>query len=88
MKRHASGENGRQIVRELSAHRFVVHHGNRIDAAEQAQRSPAPQPQEHSGKPTDDQFAALNTWEDEGGKTVAPAKVSLYGRQRHEAQEQ
>ena len=87
MKRNAIGENRRQIVSELSdlwsttrflsAHRIGAHHRYRVDGAEQAQRSPAGAPltQEHSGKPTNDQLAALNTWEDEGGRVAAPAKA-------------
>jgi hypothetical protein len=87
MKRKFIGKNGRQIVTELrdlwstrpwlSAHRIAAHHGYRIDGAEQAQRAPAVTPlaQDRRGKPRNDQLAALNTWEDEGGSTSAPAKA-------------
>jgi hypothetical protein len=87
MKRNTIGQYARNTVRALSdlfgthphvsAHKISAHHGNRIDGAAQAQRSPAgaPQTHEHCGKPTHDQRAALNTWEDEGGRTAAPAKA-------------
>jgi hypothetical protein len=87
MKRNTIGENARQIVSGLSdlwrtnpwlsANRIGAHHGYRIDGAKQAQRSPAgaPQTQEHREKPTNDQLAALNTWEDEGGRAAASAKA-------------
>jgi hypothetical protein len=84
MQRNVIGKNGRQIVSGLSnselskpwstspwlsAHRIGAHHGYRIDGAEQAQGFPAPQARKHSAKRTTGQLAALNAWEDDGGRT-------------------
>jgi len=54
-----------------SAHRIGAHHGYRIDGAEQAQgfAAGAPHARQHSAKPTSGQLAALNAWEDDGGRT-------------------
>jgi hypothetical protein len=81
------GKYARRIVSELSdlwsthprlsAHETSVHYAKRIDGADQAQGSPAgaAQTQDRGGKPTNDQRAALNTWEAEGGRSAAPAQA-------------
>lgn len=80
MKWNTLGQYARRTVRELSdlltVHKTSVHRDKRIDAAAQTKRfrAGAPQTHEHGGKPTHDQHAALNTWEDEGGRTAARAK--------------
>jgi hypothetical protein len=81
MKLNTIGVYARRIVNELSApwrthlgvHKSSTHHGNPMDAVRQAQDSPAEAlpTQGPSGKPTNDQRAALNRWEGEGGKTAA-----------------
>ena len=67
----------RQIVNELSvlwgAHKRSARQGNPKGVAGQAQDSPAEvlPTQGPSGKPTNDQRAAVNRWEGEGGSTAA-----------------
>lgn len=82
MKRNVVGKSGRQIISGLSkpwstnpwfsAHRIGAHHGYRIDGAEQAQGSSAggTPTREYCGAPLNEngQLAALNTWEDDGGR--------------------
>jgi len=91
MKLNTLGICARQIVNELSdlwrthlsAHESSAHHGNAMGAVEQVQDSPAealPTPAP-SGEPANDQRAALNRWEGEGGTTATT------GRERCEAQE-
>ena len=80
MKLNTIGICARQIVNELSdlwsthpsAHKSSAHHGNEMGTVEQVQDSLAealPTPAT-SGKPTNDQRAALNRWEGEGGTTA------------------
>jgi hypothetical protein len=74
MKRIAIGNNGHRIksgaldvwstVPWLTTHRIGAHHGYRIDGAEH-----------HLSAEETKQQAALNAWEDEGGKTSASTKT-------------
>ena len=87
MKWNTIGEYVRRTATELSdllsaharisAHKTSAGHGDQIDAAAQGPRFQAGSPRmhEHDGKPTRDQRAALSRWEDEGGRTAAPAKT-------------
>ena len=77
MKLNTIAVCARQFVNELSerwsVHKSSAHHGNPMGAARHAPDSPAealPTPGP-SGKPTNDQRAALNRWEGEGGRTAA-----------------
>lgn len=53
-------------------------------------RTEAPHTKEISVQPTNEQLAALNTWEDEGGRTAEPTKAvgNRHVGRRHATQEQ
>ena len=88
MKRNPLRRNPRQIVRDrpdlwrtnpwLCAHETGADHGDRIDETDEVQYSAAETPQtqerQHS-EGTNDLRAALNVWEDEGGRMAAGAKA-------------
>ena len=76
--KHARGLSALWSMRpRLRARKAGAYNANRIYGAHRAQGSPAgtPQAHEHSGKPNELR-AALNAWEDEGGRTAAPAKAA------------
>lgn len=83
MRRTITGKNGGcskpwSTAPWRSAHGLGAHHGYRIDGAEHARgfSVEGAQNPDCRGKPNSDQLNALNTWEDDGGRTAPPVKAA------------